>query len=51
MGDLNEDQYTLEWSEYAFLSQLYGRRDMYNLLHNEQLHVATLFSGHLQVYK
>ena len=51
MGDLNEEKYTVEWSEYTFVTQLYGRRDMYNLLHKEQLHVAALFIGHLQVDK
>jgi len=41
----------LEWSVYTCLTQLYGGRDMYNLLHKEQLHVLALFIGHLQVYK
>jgi len=38
-----------EWSVYTCLTQLYGGRDVYNLLHKEQLHVSALFIGHLQV--
>jgi len=41
----------LDWSLYTCLTQLYGGRDMYNLLHKEQLHVSALFVGHLQVDK
>jgi len=41
----------LDWIVYTCLTQLYGGRDMYNLLHKEQLHVASLFIGHLQVDK
>jgi len=41
----------LDWSVYICLTQLYGGRDMYNLLHKEQLHVSVLFIGHLQVDK
>ena len=41
----------LDWSLYTCLTQLYGGIDMYNLLHKEQLHVLTLFIGHLQVDK
>jgi len=41
--------YGLDWSVYTCLTQLYGGRDMYNLLHKEQLHVSALFIGHLQV--
>jgi len=41
----------LDWSLYTCLTQLYGRIDMYNLLHKEQLHVSALFIGHLQVDK
>jgi len=37
------------WSVYTCLTQLCGGRDMYNLLHKEQLHVSALFIGHLQV--
>ena len=37
----------LDWSVYTCLTQLYGGRDMYNLLHKEQLHVSALFTGHL----
>jgi len=40
----------LDWSVYTCLTQLYGDRDMYNLLHKE-LHVSALFIGHLQVDK
>ena len=40
----------LDWSVYTCLTQLYGGRDMYNLLHKE-LHVSALFIGHLQVDK
>jgi len=36
-------------SVYTCLTQLYGGRDMYNLLHKEQLHVSALFIDHLQV--
>ena len=39
----------LDWSVCTCLTQLYGGRDMYNLLHKEQLHVSALFTGHLQV--
>jgi len=40
----------IEWVEldrsvYNCLTQLYGGRDMYNLLHKEQLHVSALFIG------
>ena len=41
----------LDWSLYTCLTQLYGGRDMYNLLHKEQLHVSALFVGHSQVDK
>ena len=41
----------LDWSVYTCLTQLYGGRDMCNLLHKEQLHVSALFIGHLQVDK
>jgi len=41
----------LDWSVYTCLTQLYGGRDMYNLLHKEQLHVTAFFIGHLQVDK
>jgi len=41
----------LDWSVYTCLTQLYDGRDMYNLLHREQLHVSALFIGHLQVDK
>jgi len=41
----------LDWSVYTCLTQLYGGRDLYNLLHKEQLHVSALFIGHLQVDK
>jgi len=41
----------LVWGVYTCLTQLYGGRDMYNLLHKEQLHVSALFIGHLQVDK
>jgi len=41
----------LDWSVYTCLTQLYGSRDMYSLLHKEQLHVSALFIGHLQVDK
>jgi len=41
----------LDWSVYTCLTQLYGGRDMYNLLHKDQLHVSALFIGHLQVDK
>ena len=34
---------------YTCLTQLYGGRDMYNLLHKDQLHISALFIGHLQV--
>jgi len=34
---------------YTCLTQLYGGRDMYNLLHKDQLHVSALFIGHLKV--
>ena len=40
----------LDWSVYTCLTQLYGGRDMCNLLHKE-LHVSALFIGHLQVDK
>ena len=39
----------LDWSVYTCLTQLFGSRDMYNLLHKDQLHVLALFIGHLQV--
>ena len=35
--------------EYTCLTQLYVGRDMYNLLHKNQLHVSAIFIGHLQV--
>jgi len=41
----------LDWSVYTCLTQLYDARDMYNLLHKDQLHVSALFIGHLQVDK
>jgi len=41
----------LDWSVYICLTQLYGGRDMYNLLHKEQLHVSALFIGKIQVDK
>jgi len=41
----------LDWSLYTCLTQLYGGRDMYSLLHEEELHVSALFIGHLQVDK
>jgi len=41
---------SLDWSVYTCLTQLYGGRGMYNLLHKDQLHVSALFIGHLQVY-
>jgi len=41
----------LDWNVYTCLTQLYGGRDMYNLLHKEQLHVSALYIGHLQVDK
>jgi len=41
----------LDWSLYTCLTQLYGDRDMYHVLHKEQLHVSALFIGHLQVDK
>ena len=41
----------LDWSLYTCLTQLYGGRDMYNLLHKDQPHVSALFIGHLQVDK
>jgi len=41
----------LDWILYTGLTQLYCGIDMYNLLHKEQLHVSTLFIGHLQVDK
>ena len=34
---------------YTCLTQLYGGRDIYSLLHKDQLHVSALFIGHLQV--
>ena len=40
-----------DWSVYTCLTQLYGGRDMYNLLHKEQLDVSAHFIGHLQVDK
>ena len=43
--------HTLDWIVYTCLTQLYGGRDMYNLLHKEDLHVSALFIGHLQVDK
>jgi len=36
---------------YTCLTQLYGGRDMYSLLHKDQLHVSALLIGHLQVDK
>jgi len=33
------------------LTQLYGGKDMYNLLHKQQLYVLALFIDHLQVDK
>jgi len=41
----------LDLSLYTCLTQLYGGIDTYNLLHTEQLHVSSLFIGHLQVDK
>jgi len=41
----------LDWSLYTCLTQLYDGINMYNLLHKEQLHVSTLYIGHLQVDK
>jgi len=41
----------LDWSVCICLTQLYDGRDMYNLLHKEQLHVSALYIGHLQVDK
>ena len=41
----------LERILYIFLTKLYGGRDMYNLLHKEQLDVSALIIGHLQVDK
>ena len=41
----------LDWSVCTCLTQLYGGRYMYNLLHKEQLHISALFIGHLQVDK
>jgi len=38
-------------SVYTCLTQLYCGKDMYNLLHKEQLHVSALFIGRLQVDK
>jgi len=38
-------------SAINLISKLYGCRDMYNVLHKEQLHVSVLFIGHLQVDK
>jgi len=40
----------LDWIVYTCLTQLYGGRDMYNLLHKE-LHISALFFGHLQADK
>ena len=40
-----------DWSVYTCLTQLYGGRDMYNLLHKEQIHVSALFIDHLQMDK
>ena len=48
---LEDGAYRLDWSVYTCLTQVYGGRDMYNLLHKEQLHVSALFIGHLQVDK
>ena len=48
---LKKSNLELDWSVYTCLTQLYGGRDMYNLLHKEQLHVSALFIGHLQVDK
>jgi len=39
----------LDWSVYTCLTKLYGGRDMYNLLHKDQLRISALFIGHLQV--
>ena len=41
----------LDWNVYTCLTQLYGGRDMYILLHKEQLHISALFIRHLQVDK
>jgi len=41
----------LDWSLYTCLTQLCGGIDLYNLLHEEQLHVSALFICHLQVDK
>ena len=41
----------LDCSVFTCLTQLYGGRDMYNLLHKEELNVSALFIGHLQVDK
>jgi len=38
-----------DWGVYTCLTQLYGGRDIYNLLHKDQLHVSVLFIGHLLV--
>jgi len=38
-------------SVYTCLTQPYGGRDVYNLLHKEQLHVSALYIDHLQVEK
>jgi len=46
-----EQSNEVDWSLYTCLAQLYGGIDMYNLLHNEQLHISALFIGHLQVDK
>jgi len=42
-----EISFGLDWSVYTCLTQLYGGRDMYNLLHKDQLHVSALFIGHV----
>jgi len=39
----------LDWNVYTCLTQLYGGREMYNLLHKDQLQVSALFIGHLHV--
>jgi len=46
---VNSEAVKLDCSVYTCLTQLYGGRDIYNLLHKDQLHVSALFIGHLQV--
>ena len=41
----------LDWIVYTCLTQLYGGRDTYSVLHKAQLHVSALFIAHLQVDK